>query len=217
VTEEEYRTPSPLVTLPARLGVLLSGRGSNFLALADACDRGEIPAAIAAVVSDHESAPGIAHARARGFPAFAIERHLGEDRAGYESRLVEPLGQQGVDLICLAGFMRLLSAEFLERFCLRVLNVHPSLLPAFPGKDAQARALSHGVKVTGATVHFVDAGVDTGPIVDQEPVQVIAGDGVVSLSARILEAEHRLYPRAVAAILRGGWVLSGRVVESLRL
>ncbi len=204
--------PKPLVPLPARLAVLLSGRGSNFGALADACDRGEIPARIVLVASDVPSAAGLERARARGISSKVIGTGPKATRVQRERELSEALEAARPDLICLAGFMRVLSAELVAQWPLRILNVHPSLLPSFPGLEAQAQALDYGVRVTGATVHFVDAGTDTGPIVAQAAVPVHPGDDANALAARILPVEHTLYAAAVRCVLEGGWWISGRRV-----
>lgn len=203
--------PRPLCPLPARLAVLLSGRGSNFEALADACERGGIPARVVLVASDAADAEGLGKARARGFSWRVIGGH-DVARSEREAQLQRALEEAGADLICLAGFMRLLSPEFVGRWPLRILNVHPSLLPSFPGLGAQAQALASGVRMTGATVHFVDSGADTGPIVAQAAVRVEPTDDASSLAARILPVEHHLYVASVRRILEGGWTLSGRVV-----
>lgn len=171
------------------------------LALCDAVAVGVIPnAEVAIVLSDKASAPGLELARERGIEALAIERR-GRSREEHEREIIATLRERHVDLICLAGYMRLLSPCFVEAFRGRILNIHPSLLPAFPGLDAQRQALAHGVKVSGCTVHFVDETLDGGPIIAQRPVPVIDGDTVESLSARILEQEHQLYVEAVAKIL----------------
>jgi phosphoribosylglycinamide formyltransferase-1 len=205
--------PVPWFPLPARLAVLLSGRGSNFEALADACDRGELPARVVLVLSDRADAPGLGKARVRGLVAAVEERGTGEKRAAHEERLAGRIEAAGADVVCLAGFMRVLSAAFVTRFERRIVNIHPSLLPSFPGLEAQKQALEHGVKVSGATVHLVDAGTDTGPIAAQEAVPVLAGDDEKRLAARILEAEHRLYPSALARLLAGGWTVTGRTLD----
>ena len=205
----------PLVPLPARLAVLLSGRGSNFEALAEACDRGEIPGRIVLVASDVETAAGLEKARARGISSKVIGAGPRAGRIEREAELADFLDEAHVDLICLAGFMRVLSPAFVSRWPLRILNVHPSLLPAFPGLHAQEQAVRHGVRVSGATVHFVDAGTDSGPIVGQATVPVVEGDDADSLSARILTVEHALYVASVRRILAGGWRVSGRSVTSL--
>jgi phosphoribosylglycinamide formyltransferase-1 len=193
----------------ATLGVLLSGRGSNFLALHAAIERGEIPARIALVVSNVADAPGLARARELGLPAEAIP-HPGQTRAAHEERVLEALRRAGVEWVCLAGYMRLLSPAFVSAFPRRILNVHPSLLPAFPGVDAQAQALEHGVKVSGCTVHLVDEGLDSGPIVVQRAVPVLDGDTPATLSARILEQEHLAYPEALRRLLTEPWRVEGR-------
>lgn len=185
------------------LAALASGRGSNFQALQDACARGAIPARVTAVISDNPQAQALERARAQGVPAVVVERKGYPSRAAFDTALADAALAAGARLVCLAGFMRVLSPVFLERFGGMVINIHPSLLPAFPGLDAQRQALDYGVKVAGCTVHFVDAGVDTGPIILQACVPVEPGDTVESLSARILEQEHRLYPQAVELIATG--------------
>jgi len=205
-----FVAPVPWFPLPARLVVLLSGRGSNLEALADACARGAVPGRIVLVVSDLAGAGGLSKARARGRPSVAIERREGEKRTSHEERIATAIEEAGADLVCLAGFMRLLSPAFVARFARRIVNVHPSLLPAFPGLEAQRQALDHGARVAGATVHLVDAGTDTGPIAGQEAVPVLDGDDGSSLSERILAAEHRLYAATLARLLAGGWRLEGR-------
>lgn len=185
------------------LAVLASGRGSNFQALQDACARGAIAARVAAVISDNPRAPALERARAQGVPAVVVERKDYPSRAAFDTALADAALAAGARLVCLAGFMRVLSPVFLERFGGMVINIHPSLLPAFPGLDAQKQALDYGVKVAGCTVHFVDAGVDTGPIILQACVPVAPDDTVETLSARILEQEHRLYPKAVDLIAAG--------------
>jgi len=204
--------PRPLCPLPARLAVLLSGRGSNFEALAEACERGELPARIVLVVSDVAEAEGLGKARARGISSKVIGEGPGVSRAQREAQLVGALEEASADLICLAGFMRILSADFLSRWPLRILNVHPSLLPSFPGLHAQDQAVRYGVRVSGATVHFVDAGTDTGPIVGQAAVPVLEGDDALSLSARTLPVEHALYVSSLRRVLEGGWRVTGRSV-----
>ena len=192
-----------------KVGVLISGRGSNLQALLDAAGAGSLGGEIAVVVSNVEGAPGLERARRAGVPALVCD-HRGRPREDHDAELVARLRRHGVDLVCLAGYMRLLSPVFLSAFPGRVLNVHPSLLPAFPGKDAQRQAFDHGVKVSGATVHVVDEGLDAGPIVAQEAVPVLEDDGPEELAARILEAEHRIYPRAVRLWLGGRWTIEGR-------
>lgn len=193
----------------SRIGVLLSGRGSNFLALHAAIGRGEVPAGIVLVVSNISDAPGLARARELGLPAEAIPHH-GQPRAAHEEKVIAALRQADAEWVCLAGYMRLLSPAFLAAFPRRIVNIHPSLLPAFPGVDAQAQALAHGVKVSGCTVHLVDEGLDSGPIVVQKTVPVLDGDTPVTLAARILEQEHRAYPEALRRLLTEPWEISGR-------
>jgi phosphoribosylglycinamide formyltransferase-1 len=188
--------------MPARLAILLSGRGSNFEAIADAVDAGRIPGArIVAVVSDVGEAPGLARARERGLPARAVERARFSSRADHEAAITRILERAGADLVCLAGYMRILSPAFVARWRGRILNIHPSLLPKYPGVSPQKRAIEAGESVSGCTVHFVDEGTDTGPIVLQKVVLIVAGDTEASLSARILEQEHVLYPEAIAKVL----------------
>jgi phosphoribosylglycinamide formyltransferase-1 len=194
-----------------RLGVLISGRGSNLQALIDAQVRGELGGEIAVVVSNVESAAGLERARRAGIPTV-VRDHRGRKREEFDAEIVSVLREHGVELVCLAGFMRLLSPVFVRAFPDRILNIHPALLPAFPGLDAQRQALEHGVKVSGATVHLVDEGLDSGAIVAQEAVPVRSGDTAESLSARILEAEHRLYPKAVRLLLEGRCHVDGRRV-----
>jgi phosphoribosylglycinamide formyltransferase-1 len=205
-----FVAPVPWFPLPARLAVLLSGRGSNFEALADACASGAVPARVVLVLSDRADAGGLGKARARGLPAAALERAPGEKRAAHEERIAAAIEASGADVVCLAGFMRVLSPGFVGRFERRIVNIHPSLLPSFPGLEAQKQALEHGAKVSGATVHLVDAGTDTGPIAAQEAVPVLPGDDEASLAARILAAEHRLYAGTLARLLAGGWQVAGR-------
>ncbi len=194
----------------SRLGILLSGRGSNFLALHDAVLRGELPAAVVLVASNVESAPGLARARERRLPALAIP-HRGEpDRAAHEAKMIAALRDAGAEWVCLAGYMRLLSPAFVAAFPRRIVNVHPSLLPAFPGVDAQAQALAHGVRVSGCTVHLVDEGLDSGPIVVQRAVPVRDDDSAETLAARILEQEHIAYPEAMRRLVAEPWEVQGR-------
>jgi phosphoribosylglycinamide formyltransferase-1 len=199
-----------------QLGVLGSGKGSNFSAIADAIAAGKIPAEVAVVLSDVENAGILAHARARKIPAQFIPPGKFRTKLDEEAELefVKVLRAAKVDLIVLAGFMRVLKGEFLRAFEGRIVNVHPSLLPSFPGLDAWRQALDHGVKVTGCTVHFVDAGVDSGAIIGQQTVPVLDNDTAESLHARINAAEHELYPKCVAAIARGEISVIGRKVIS---
>ena len=192
------------------LGILLSGRGSNFLAIADALDAGRIPdARIAVVISNLPDAPGLEAARQRGLNAVAIEAR-GRKRAEHDEEIVATLRAHDVELVCLAGYMRLLSPGFVQAFAGRILNIHPSLLPAFPGLDAQRQALEYGVEVTGCTVHFVDEQLDHGPIIVQRAVPVLPGDDAHALSARILEQEHQAYAEAIARVLSGKYQVVGR-------
>jgi phosphoribosylglycinamide formyltransferase-1 len=195
-----------------RLGVLGSGKGSNFVAIADAIARGEVSAEVALVMSDVESAGILQHARDRGLHAEFVapgkfRTKLDEDA---ERTYIQKLQEARVDLIVLAGFMRILKGDFLRAFQNRVVNIHPSLLPAFPGLEAWKQALDHGVKVTGCTVHFVDQGVDGGPIIAQETVPVLDGDTPATLHERIQQTERRVYPQAIAALARGEIQIKGR-------
>jgi len=194
-----------------RLGILLSGRGSNFEAIADNVAAGALDAEIAVVISNRPDARGLAVARKRGLPAVSLPSK-GLDREVYDAMLIEELQRREVDLVCLAGYMRLLSARFIRAFPQRVLNIHPSLLPAFPGLDAQHQALEHGVKITGCTVHFVDEYLDAGPIIVQAAVPVLDTDTVETLSARILTQEHRIYSEAIRLVLSGHYRIEGRRV-----
>lgn len=193
-----------------RLGVLISGRGSNLQAIVEAIDSGRLDASIAVVISNKPGAEGLGRARAAGLPTEVLDHRLFASRSAYDAALVEVLRGHGVGLVCLAGFMRLLGPEFVDAFPNAVLNVHPSLLPAFPGVDAQRQALEHGVKVAGCTVHVVTADLDAGPIIAQSAVPVLPDDSVETLSARILVQEHRLYPEAIGRVLAGGWRVEGR-------
>jgi phosphoribosylglycinamide formyltransferase 1 len=195
-----------------RIGVLLSGRGSNFEALADSVAAGRIPnAEIAVVVSNREGAPGIERARARGIPALVIPSK-GLEREAYDKLVAAALEEKRVDLVCLAGYMRLLSAYFVAAFPNRILNIHPSLLPAFPGLEAQRQALEHGAKFSGCTVHFVDENLDAGPIVLQAVVPIEDADTPEALAERILREEHRIYSEAVRIVLEGRYRIEGRRV-----
>lgn len=194
-----------------RLGVLISGRGSNFRAIADAVEQGRLDAEISVVISNRESAAGLQIARERGLHAVSLPSK-GLDRTVYDRLVIEELRRNQVDLVCLAGFLRLLSAEFIQAFPNRIVNIHPSLLPAFPGLDAQHQALDYGVKITGCTVHFVDEQLDSGPIILQAAVPVLDDDTDETLSARILTEEHRIYPEAIGMVLRSKYHLSGRRV-----
>ncbi len=197
-----------------RLGVLGSGQGSNFVAIAEACAAGQIPAQVALVLSDVADAGILAHANQRGLPARFLApgkfRTKLDDEA--ERACVSALQEAQVDLVVLAGFMRVLKGDFLRAFEGRIVNIHPSLLPSFPGLESWKQALDHGVKVTGCTVHFVDSGVDSGPIIGQQAVPVLDDDTPATLHQRIHAAEHELYPRCVAALARGQIMVQGRRV-----
>jgi phosphoribosylglycinamide formyltransferase-1 len=201
-----------------RLGVLGSGKGSNFVALAEAIARGEVPAEIAVVLSDVESAGILQHARDRGWRGEFVAPGKFRTKLDEESEraYIGKLQEARVDLIVLAGFMRILKGDFLRAFAERVVNIHPSLLPAFPGLEAWKQALECGVKVTGCTVHFVDQGVDSGPIIAQETVPVLDGDTAETLHERIQQAERRVYPRSIAGLARGEIKIKGRQTVWLR-
>ncbi len=195
-----------------KLGILLSGRGSNFLAIADSIAAGKLSAEIAVVISNRADAPGIAAARERALPTLVIEAK-GRKRAEHDAEIIAALREHQVDLVCLAGYMRLLSPEFVRAFPQRILNIHPSLLPAFPGLDAQRQALEYGVQYSGCTVHFVDEELDHGVIILQRAVPVLPGDDEAALSARILAEEHRAYSEAIARVLSGNYAIVGRHYE----
>ena len=201
--------PSDDRPLPV-IGVLISGRGSNLQAIIGAIEDGRLPARIGIVISNRADAGGLEHAQAADIPTAVITHGAFRSRAEFEAALIERLSAAQVGLVCLAGFMRILSPAFLERAPGPVLNVHPSLLPAFPGVNAQHQAWAHGVKVAGATVHLVTPDLDGGPIVAQATVPVLDADTPESLAARILVEEHRLYPEAIARVLTGRWHLDGR-------
>ena len=192
------------------IGVLISGRGSNQQALIDSIAVGRLEARIGLVVSNRPGAAGLARAASAGLETLVVDHRACGSRDDFDRAVARELLERGVRLVCLAGFMRLVGAPLLDAFPDAILNVHPSLLPAFPGVDAQRQALEYGVRITGATVHLVTRELDAGPIVLQEGVPVLSDDSVDTLSARILVAEHRLYPAAVQLILDGGWVLTGR-------
>jgi phosphoribosylglycinamide formyltransferase 1 len=199
-----------------RLGILLSGRGSNFLAIAEGIAQGRLQQAeIAVVISNRSNAPGIAAARSAGFATQAIEAR-GRQRADHDAEIIAGLQAHQVDLVCLAGYMRLLSAEFVRAFPQRILNIHPSLLPAFPGLDAQRQALAYGVAVSGCTVHFVDEELDHGVIVLQKTVPVLPEDDEQTLAARILAQEHVAYTEAIARVLSGKYRVAGRRYKPLQ-
>jgi phosphoribosylglycinamide formyltransferase-1 len=192
-----------------RIGILISGRGSNMMALIDACQKQSLQAEVGLVISNIESAPGLGKARDREIETLFIS-HKGRTREDHDLEMVEAFRQRGVNLVCLAGYMRLVSAELISAYKDRVLNIHPSLLPAFPGLDAQRQALEYGAKISGCTVHLVDEQLDHGPIILQRPVEVLEDDTVETLSARILEQEHIAYPEAVAQVLSPGFRVEGR-------
>jgi phosphoribosylglycinamide formyltransferase-1 len=196
-----------------RLGILISGRGSNFLAIADAIAAHRLDAEIAVVISNRADAPGIVAAQDRGLHAVTLASK-GLDREAYDRQLMDELRTSRVDLVCLAGYMRILGGHFIREFHQQILNIHPSLLPSFSGLDAQHQAWELGVKFSGCTVHFVEEGLDSGPIVSQAVVPVLPEDTPESLSARILKEEHRIYPEAIGLVLSGKYRIDGRRVVS---
>ena len=193
-----------------RLGVLISGRGSNLQALIDAVRDGRLQATIAVVISNREDAQGLARARTAGIEAICISHKGWPSRADYDRALIEALRAREVGLVCLAGFMRIFAGPMIDAFPNRILNIHPALLPSFPGVDVQAQAIAYGVKISGVTVHIVTRELDAGPIVLQRAVPVLDDDTPDTLAARILVEEHRAYPDAVQMILDGGWRVDGR-------
>ena len=193
-----------------RLAILISGRGSNLQSIIDAIAERRLDASVSVVISNLADAPGLQRARDAGIPAIHLDPRGFAGRDAYDRAIVDVLGGHGVRLVCLAGFMRLVGAPLLDAFPLDVLNIHPSLLPAFRGLNAQRQALDHGVRVTGATVHLVTRELDDGPIVLQTAVPVLDDDTVDTLSARILIEEHRIYPEAIGLVLDGGWTIDGR-------
>jgi phosphoribosylglycinamide formyltransferase-1 len=195
---------------PPRLGVLISGRGSNLQSIIDAIAARRLDATLAVVISNRSDAPGLQRAREANVEAVVLKARDYADRLAYDGAIADTLNSRGVSLVCLAGFMRLVGPPLLDAFPERILNIHPSLLPSFPGLDAQRQALEHGVRVSGATVHFVNAALDAGPIILQAPVPVLDDDTVDALSARILVEEHRLYPEAIQIVLDGRWSVQGR-------
>ena len=196
------------------IGVLISGRGSNLQALIDAVGDGRLDAQIALVISNRHDAGGLLRAEAAGIETLVLDHRAFQSRDDYDEALARALHERRVTLVCLAGFMRLIGAPLLHAFPNAILNVHPSLLPAFPGIDAQAQALAHGVRISGATVHLVTGELDGGPIVMQAAVPVLDDDTAETLAARILVEEHRIYPEAARIILDGGWTLEGRRFRS---
>lgn len=201
---------SPPHTERPLIGVLISGRGSNLQALIDAIDEGRLPARIAIVISNRADAGGLDRARAAGIETLVVDHRTFPTRAAFDLLLASELRSRRVSLVCLAGFMRLVGAPLLDAFPNAILNVHPSLLPAFPGVESQRQALDYGVKVAGATVHLVTAALDGGPIVLQSAVPVRDDDTAETLAARILIEEHRIYPEAAGIVLGGGWTIEGR-------
>lgn len=199
--------------MTSRLAVLLSGRGSNFAAIADAIERRELDAEIVAVIANRADAAGLEHARQRGLTAHVVEHRAFSSRESHEAALIELLRPPRVDFVCLAGYMRRLTPTFIGAFPQRILNIHPSLLPSFPGVDAQAQAIAYGVKVTGCTVHFVDEGVDTGPIILQRTIEVRDDDDASSLSQRLIAEEHRAYVDALKIVCSGAYAVEGRRVK----
>ena len=193
-----------------RLAVLISWRGSNLQSIIDSIATGELAAQIVVVISNRADAPGLTRARAAGMEALFVSHRDYPDRNAYERAIVHELRARNVDLVCLAGFMRLIGAPLLDAFPNSILNIHPSLLPAFPGLDAQRQAFEHGARITGATVHLVNADLDSGPIILQAAVPILDDDTVDTLAARILIEEHKLYPAAIKIVLEGGWRLEGR-------
>ena len=192
------------------LGVLISGRGTNLQSIIDAIAGGRLDASIAVVISNREDAPGLARAASAGLETLVLDHRAHPTREAYDAALAAALEQRDVSVVCLAGFMRVLSPVFIRAFPNRILNIHPALLPSFPGMNAQHQAWAHGVKVAGATAHLVDDTLDGGPIVLQEALDVLEEDTPETLAARILAIEHRIYPRAIEEVLRGGWRIEGR-------
>src|SRR5688572_6447967 len=197
---------------PVPLAILISGRGSNMRAIGEAVSEGRLRAIVRVVVSNRADAPGLQWASESGIETLVLTPGEFASREAYDRALVDALKTRGVQLVCLAGFMRLVGPAFCDAFPLAVLNVHPSLLPAFPGMDAQAQALAHGVKVSGVTVHFVTPELDAGPIIQQAAVPVRDDDTCETLSTRILVEEHRVYPEAIQRVIDGGWRVDGRRV-----
>lgn len=195
------------------LGVLISGRGSNLQAIIDAAEGGDIPAKVAVVISNKAGAYGLERAEKRNIPTAVFDPKKFKDKNTYELEIVKVLKQHKVDLVCLAGYMRIVGKVLLEHYQGKLLNIHPALLPAFPGLHVQKAALDHGVKIAGATVHFVDEGCDTGPIIIQAAVPVLEDDTEEALSARILEQEHQIYPEAIKLFAEGKLKIEGRRVR----
>lgn len=198
-----------------RIVILISGRGTNMERLIQACQAGEIPAQVVRVISDNPEAWGLQRAQSYGVPTVVVPARAFPDRAAFEAALLEAVREAAPDLICLAGFMRILSPRFVQAYRYRIMNIHPALLPSFPGLHAQRQALEYGVKVSGCTVHFVDEGVDTGPIIVQKAVPVLEDDTEETLAARILQKEHEAYPEAVRLFFEGRLRVEGRRVRIL--
>jgi len=196
-----------------KLGVLISGRGSNLQAIIDACEAGKIPAKVAVVITNDPAAGGLERAKKHNIPAVVIDNRKFPDRNTYELEIVKTLKEHQVELVCLAGYMRIVGKVLLDHYRGKMINIHPSLLPSFPGLHAQRQALDHGVTVTGCTVHFVDEGCDTGPIIIQSAVPVKENDTEEILSARILEQEHHIYPLAIEFIAKDKLKIEGRRVK----
>jgi phosphoribosylglycinamide formyltransferase 1 len=203
-------TPDPITISGRRLGVLISGRGSNLQSLIDAVAGGHLNASLSVVISNREDAQGLERARRAGIEAISLSHRGWKTRDEYDRALVGELRQRHIDLVCLAGFMRVLGPAMIDAFPNRIVNIHPSLLPAFPGVDAQSQALAHGVKIAGVTVHLVTSELDGGPIILQRAVPVLDGDTVAILSSRILAEEHRAYPEALRILLDEAWTIEGR-------
>jgi phosphoribosylglycinamide formyltransferase 1 len=210
------RMPEKKDSRPPLLAVLISGRGSNLQAIIDAIGEGRLDARIAVAISNRPDAAGLQRAREAGIEALALATTDYPDRDAYDAVIVQMLRARAVDLVCLAGFMRLVGPPLLDAYPNRILNIHPSLLPSFPGLDAQRQALAHGVRISGATVHLVTGELDGGPIVSQAAVPVLDDDTVETLSARILVEEHRIYPLAIARVLAGDWTIEGKRFVSPR-
>jgi phosphoribosylglycinamide formyltransferase 1 len=202
--------------MPLNLVVLISGRGSNMQAIHQAILNGKLRAHISSIISDNPKAPGLVYARSQGIPTFVVEKQPGDNREDLDQRLIQLIESQPVDIIVLAGYMRILSKGFIERFKNKIVNMHPALLPNFPGLHAQRQALQAGVRQSGCTVHFVDEGCDTGPIIDQRIVEVRPDDTEETLSERILKEEHQLYPTCLQMISEGRVKVEGRKVRIIK-
>ncbi|MBU0630430.1 MAG: phosphoribosylglycinamide formyltransferase [Candidatus Margulisbacteria bacterium] len=196
-----------------KLGILISGQGSNLQAIIDACESGKVPAKIVVVISNNPDAYGLERARKHNLPAVAIDHRIYSDRNTYELEIVKVLQQHGVELVCLAGYMRIVGEVLLRHYQGKMVNIHPALLPSFPGLHAQRQALEHGVLITGCTVHFVDEGCDTGPIIIQSAVPIMEKDTEETLSERILQQEHAIYPEAIRLIAEDKLKIEGRRVR----